>query len=203
MPRWQLTLGVRPSARGPRATLARPQAPPSAEKTQRCPTFPGANRFVQTIDTDSYHWSPVRPSSTGRRRTARPIVMWSPSRTPDEDHLGVETVVVRDTAGLARRPRRGHAGLVRPGQRPATSGTSGKTPKSTKTRQRPREHRGLIGKRGSRARKPGIVMATGEPAPWPYRQECAARGRSGRGRGARCCASVRCRGGRALVRTRT
>jgi hypothetical protein len=98
MPRWLPILGVALLLVGaPWATLARPQSPPSAEATGRCPTFPGANQFVQTIDN---RFLPLEPGTTFIYRekadgqTQRDVVVVTDKT---KTILGVKTIVVRDT----------------------------------------------------------------------------------------------------------
>ena len=180
MPRWQLILGFALLLAGaPWATLARPQSPPSAEKTQRCPTFPGANQFVQTIDN---RFLPLEPGTTFIYRekadgeTNRDVVAVT---NQTKTILGVETVVVRDTAtDCARRPRRGHAGLVRPGQSRQRLVLRGR---HQRVQKRPRrQHRGLMAS-GGQGRQAGHRDG-GEPAPWRH-VPAGVRLGGGRGRG--------------------
>jgi hypothetical protein len=98
MPRWLPILGVALLLVGaPWATLARPQSPPSAEQTRRCPTFPGANQFVRKIDN---RFLPLEPGTTFIYRekadgeTERDVVTVTDKT---KTILGVKTVVVRDT----------------------------------------------------------------------------------------------------------
>ena len=99
MLRWLPMLGVTLLLVGaPWATLARPQSPLSAEKTRQCPKFPGANQFVRTIDN---RFLPLEPGTTFIYRekadgeTQRDVVAVTDKT---KTILGVETVVVRDTA---------------------------------------------------------------------------------------------------------
>jgi hypothetical protein len=96
--RWLPILGVALLLMGaPWVTQARPQSPPAAEQTRRCPTFPGANQFVRKID-NRFH--PLEPGTTFIYRetadgeTERDVVTVT---NKTKTILGVKTVVVRDT----------------------------------------------------------------------------------------------------------
>jgi len=172
MPRWLLILGFALLLAGtPWATLARLQSPPSAEKTQRCPTFPGANQFVQTIDN---RFLPLEPGTTFIYRekadgeTNRDVVAVT---NQTKTILGVETVVVRDTATDAKgdlvedtldwygQDKAGNVWYFGEDTKEYKNGHVATTKGSWQA--------------GVKGAKPGIVMEANPHPGNTYRQECA------------------------------